>query len=227
MAQADALPLPQRRKAARTFGFEALQLEKAGALTDVAALDVALEALTRCAMVHGWPQTYHMARARLMLKRRDMLGLPEPLIAAEKAMTLDVEIGGVLVADSEAGAFDMNADGPFHKVMERQGFYFVGFGGDGIVKVRLRVHKSGPVEPQSKEFRRLREATQVGVLEAPSGTVTVHGGGQKILRLPVPPGTYACCAYGLGIGRKPECLMLLSPLTDRPAPLTDTPALNF
>ena len=47
MQAADALPLPQRRKAARSFGFEALELEKAGALGDVAAVEIALEALTR------------------------------------------------------------------------------------------------------------------------------------------------------------------------------------
>lgn len=202
-------------------------MEKAGALLDVESLTVALEALTRCTMVHGNPQKYHMARARLMMRRREMLGLPEPVIAVQKAMTLDVEMGGVMAADCDAEAYDFRDDGPLHKTLSARGLYHVRFGGDGAVKLRARVHESDPTEPQSHEFRRLREATQVGVLRVPSGRVVFDGGGRKRLRLDIAPGDYTICAYGLGIGRKPECLMLLSPLTLMPDPLCDTPELQL
>ncbi len=226
MKAAEALPIKERRKQARGWGHAAMLLEKADALETRQEMDTALRALAAGAGAHSYPQRYHMSRARLMQKRRALLQLPEPVIAQERARTIDIEAGGAFVCDSETDLAAWPAKTSMLQFMTEQGFYYIGFGGDGGVKIRLRIHDSGPVEPQSREFRRLREATPEGRVMLRSGAVRVHGGGASAIQLPVAPGDYRVAAYGLGIGRCPECLILLSPLVGQPpAPLTDTPEL--
>lgn len=229
MARQEDLPPAERRKLGRTLGHMAMELEKADALQTQDDMDLAIGALAIGAGVHSYPQRYHMSRARLMQKRRDILGLSEPVIAAEKAMTLDVEAGGVAISDMSLERdmiFKLPPQTRFADWMAEHRFYFVSFGGDGAVKTRLRIHQIGPVEPQSHEFRRLREATPEGCVAVVSGQICVNGGGSKSLKMAAPNGLYRIAAYGLGIGRNPECLILLSPLAEHmPAPLTDTPEL--
>lgn len=228
LRRAEALPVKERRKQARSLGFMALELEKAQALQSSEELEMAISALAAGAMAHSYPQRYHMGRARLMKRRRAVLNLPEPVIAQQKAKTIDVEAGGIWLEDPSL-KIEYPMDDVFHQHMNRLEFYFISFGGDGRVKLRLRIHQSGPCEPQSTEFRRLCEATQEAVLAVPSGKICAHGGGAKKLELVVPPGDYKIAAFGLGIGRSPECLVLISPLVgdDRPEPLVDTPELQL
>ena len=231
MTRQETLPMAERRKLGRTLGHLAMELEKADALHAQADMDLAIAALAIGAGVHSYPQRYHMSRARLMQKRRDLLGLSEPVIASEKAMTLDVEAGGVAISDAGLDhdiMFKWPPQTRFTDWMAEHGFYFISFGGDGAVKIRLRLHHTGPVEPQAREFRRLREATPEGCIAVTSGFIRVTGGGAKSLTMAVPNGLHRIAAYGLGIGRKPECLALLSPLSGPiPAPLNDTPELGM
>lgn len=226
MEAAAAADPKTRRKLARSLGHMAMQLERTGRLERTEDMDIALHALALGAAAHSYPQRYHMSRARLMQRRREILGLPEPIVAEEHAGKLDVEAGALLVADEEMRTENFIADEPTHLTMQRLGFFCLGLGADGVVKTRLRVHESGPCEPQSSEFRRLREATPIGRVTCPSGRVKVTGCGAKNIILPAPARDYDIAAYGLGLGRSPECLLLLSPATD-PAPpvLTETPEL--
>lgn len=228
MTAAEALPPKERRHKGRTLGHMAMVLENSGALTTIADMDLAIRALTIGASVHTYPQKYHLTRARLMLARRALLGQSEPVIALEKAATLDIEAGGLTLEDAGEPPAGWHAGQNFTDWMAQTGCFFVSFGGDGWVKVRLRVHASGPVEPQAREFRRLREATAETVLRLPSGRLRAHGGGAKAVTLAPGAGEWRVAAYGLGIGRAPECLVLMSPLEGAaPHPLVDTPELRL
>ncbi|MDQ2090436.1 hypothetical protein [Marimonas arenosa] len=216
----------ERRKLGRSLGHLAMTLEKADALSTPEDITLAIEALAIGADVHTYPQRYHMSRARLMNRRREVLGLSEPEISVEKSIRIDVEAGALIIADPSLSRDMLFEANRAHATMNEHGFFVVALGGDGAVRVRLRVHRSGPCEPQASEFRRLREATPEGVLKLGNNGVLVEGGGSKRLTLPIPPGDYRICAYGLGLGRAPECLILISPLTGTPpTPLHETPEL--
>ncbi|MGH1416020.1 MAG: hypothetical protein ACRBB0_21215 [Pelagimonas sp.] len=227
VAQLKTLPIKERRKQAKALGYAAMELEKAGALQNAKEMTVAIEALAAGAMAHYASQRLHMSRARLMRRRREALGDPEPKILLEKARTLDVEAGGLWIQDASKDV-EYSDKEPLHSHMNRLGYLFLNLGGDGAVKVRLRIHESGACEPQSLEFRRLREATQDARLSCPTGKLRISGGGAKKLEVLIPAGNHRVAAYGLGIGRVPECLILVSPQGDRaPDPLTDTPELQL
>ncbi len=215
-----------RRKLARGLGHMAMQLEQAGALERVDDMDLALRALAMGAAAHSYPQRYLMSRARLMQRRRAALGLPEPSVAEEQAKALDVEAGALFLADADISTSQFIADEPTHVTMQRLGFFCVALGRDGIVKARLRVHEHGPCEPQTSEFRRLREATSVGRVTCKSGRVKVTGCGAKSIVLPARAIDYDIAAFGLGAGRSCECLLVLSPADGVASPvLTGTPEL--
>ena len=224
MADAAGLPLKERRQAARTLGHIASELGRADALKTPGDLDLAIEALALGASAHTYPQKFQTMRSKLMAARRAALGLADPEIAQEVAKTLDIEFGGLFVADARVDFADL-LDGALHKALNRTGSYFVGFGGDGAIKVRLRVHSAGPCEPQSAEFRKLREATPEARLSCPGGRVQAHGGGRKRLDVDIPAGEWHIAAFGLGMGRRPECLVLVSPSDGLAKPLQDTPEL--
>jgi hypothetical protein len=167
-----------------------------------------------------------MSRARLMQRRRDLPGLPEPVVADEQSKTLDVEAGALFVADADMPTMQFIADEPTHVTMQRMGFFCVALGHDGQVKTRLRVHESGPCEPQALEFRRVREATLVGRVACVSGRLKVTGCGTRSIVLAAPQGDCGIAAFGLGGGRNRECLLVASPMVGGPTQvLTETPEL--
>ena len=225
VAQVELMPLKDRRKAARSLGGMALGLEGAGALTARDEIELGIKALALCAGSHSFPQKFQLARARLAQQRRQSFGLPEPVIAFEQARTLDVEIGGILVDDSARDPVDVLRASVLHDFLNKVGAYFVSFGGDGAVKVRLRVHSSGPAEPQLSEMRKLREAAVPGRLQSESGEAVVFGGSRKTLTFALEQGTWDIAAFGLGMGRRPECLLIVAPESGAVSPLHDTPAL--
>ena len=114
---------------------------------------------------------------------------------------------------------------PLHDHLNKVGAYFIGLGGDGAVKVRLRVNASEPCEPQTDELRKLREATALARLTSESGDMAVLGGGRKSLRFALQPGEWDVAAFGLGMGRQPECLIIVAPTSGSAEPLTGTPEL--
>ena len=225
MSEAAGLTTKERRRASRTLGGMAAALEKSGDLRSAADMELAIEALGLGAAVHTYPQRFQIARSRLMAARREELGLPEPVIAVETARTFDIEIGGLLVQDAARDLHSALASNPLHRYLNDSGDYFVAFGGDGTIKVRLRIHTSGPAEPQSTEFRKLREATPAATLLIDSGAVALRGGGKVSIDQPLDTGRWTVAAFGLGMGRKPECLLIVAPQDAAPPPLVDTPEL--
>ena len=225
VARVDAMPMKERRKAARSLGGMALELEGADVLTTRDDIELAIKALAMGAAAHSYPQRYQLARARLAQQRRQSFGLPEPVVAFETVKTLDVEFGGLLIDDvSRDPAEALNAS-PIVAYLNRVGAYFISLGGDGAIKVRLRVHESGPTEPLSDELRRLREATAIGALKCESGQMNVFGGGQRTLLFDLPIGGWEIVSFGLGMGRRPECLLIVSPGNNAAPPLKETPEL--
>lgn len=227
LAETLQMPLRERRKAGRSIGHIAWLLSQKDALKEIPDIELAIRALALGASVHTYPQRYQIARAKLMAKRRDLLGLPEPEIAFETSKTIDVEMGGILVADREMNVTELLETNPMHKALNATRTFFVGLGGDGMVKLRLRIHKSGPCEPQQAEFRKLRKATSVAGFYANDGRFIVHGGGKRRIEATSHLADMAVCAFGLGLGRKPECLIIVAPGTSSNEPLQETPELEL
>ncbi|MBS8227523.1 hypothetical protein [Vannielia litorea] len=218
LARCRAAPLRDARKIGKGLAHQALELEKSGALKAPDAMTLAIEALGLGADVHTYPQRYRMARARLLAARRAALGLPEPEVALEKAVTLDVEAGMLLISDESLDVWSLLEASAPQVALAGAGAAGIALGGDGRVKIRLRLHASGPAEPLASEFRRLRQATPEMPLVCTSGAVVIQSGGAKRLRMPVPPGAYSLAAFGLGLGRAPQCLVILSPQFAGPPP---------
>ncbi|MBF9032919.1 hypothetical protein HKCCE2091_01600 [Rhodobacterales bacterium HKCCE2091] len=223
---AASLPPQARRKAARTIGHLAMTVERSGT-DDPDEIDLAIRALGLGAAVHSYPQKWLMARAWLMQRRRELLGLEEPVVVAERAATLDIEAGAVVLADASrdpAGLFA--APSPWHGAMNSDGFVGIALGSDGDVKVRVRVVSSPAPEPLAAEFRRLRDATPEAWLSVTTGAVAATGGGSKRLLLETANGDYRVAGFGLGSGRAAQLLVILAP--GRPAgSLETTPELRL
>ncbi|MCC1491417.1 hypothetical protein [Cognatishimia sp. F0-27] len=61
-----------------------------------------------------------------------------------------------------------------------------------------------------------------------TGQLVAEGGGAQKNAMDAPAGAYQIAAYGLGLGRYPECLILIAPLDGAyPPELTDTPELKL
>lgn len=225
VAQARAADAKTRRKLGRTIGHKAMEIEASGVALSADEMNEVLAALGHGALVHTYPQRYHMSKARLMARRREMLGQADPLVAQEKAKRLDIEVGGLVLRDGSLPFGGISPD--WRAEINARRIFAVAFGGDGEVMVRLRVLAAGPCEPMETEFRRLRAATAETVLDLPTGRLVADGAGAKTLALDVAPGLWRVAAYGLGLGRaNAQCLVLLAPLADDPPPpLTDTPEL--
>lgn len=229
LSDARKLPARERRKEGRTLGHMAMVLEQAGALSDPSDMDCAIKALSLGASSHSYPQRYLMARTRLMKKRRECLNLPDPTLLLDKARSLDVEMGSVVLIDAQRAISDLAFSAAWHKDMNAEGFFAVGLGGDGTCKVRVRLLAPGPFEPMATDFNKMREATEVGHIRCPSGTLKVTGAGRKELTLPDIPPLLQVMAFGRGLGRNAEVLVLLQALegsAERPL-LSEMPELQL
>lgn len=224
VASARAADVKTRRKLGRSIGNMAMELEKSGAELTLAEMNEVIAALGQGALVHTYPQRYHMSKARLMARRRKALGLADPVVAQETAKTLDIEVGGLVLHDAATPFTEISPDWRAEIAAGR--IFAVAFGGDGAVKVRLRVLEAGPCEPMEAEFQRLRAATAEAVLDLPTGALVATGGGAKTIAAQLAPGPWRVTAYGLGLGRNPQCVVFLAPFTgEAPPPTTDVPEL--
>lgn len=226
----DVAPVRDRRKIARALAHRALALARPAGLT-AEDIDVLVRALDAGARVHSRPQSYLAEQAKLMGRRRELTDGRDPVTADEAAVAVDIEWGSIVVADATGPLSEafFGSDGPeFVAAMNRGAFFSVATGFDGAVRVRLRMLESGPLEPMAAEFERVTGATATGRLEADSGAVVLHGGGQVGLCVPATDRSLTVRAYQLGRRARAQILVVAAPLDGLvPAAIERPPALDL
>lgn len=212
LSKTEGASAQERRKIGRSLGYVAMNLEKSGAQLSEDEIAVVSKALMEGARAHGWPQKYLTSNARLMRRRRGLMGLSDPTTLTETSRMIDVEMGAICVLDAETELpeefFEVGGK-PFLRAMNEGLFFCVGLGMDCGIRVQLRVLSGEPLEPSEAEFGRLRGATFVGRLKAASGRVRAFGGGAWTVEVAVPSTDLLVAAYLIGTYRNPKILVLM------------------
>lgn len=221
LAEAERLDPKRRLKAMRTVFHHARQAARSAqelTLDDIAVLLPAIDAAA--------PSLFDTSEsawisASLRRRHRELLGMPSPEIAREKAITLDVEAANVIVFDPQRGL-----DG-WSLTTLNDGLHAIGnLGFDGRVEVRMRVLRAGQPEPQDRELCRVRVATPPMRVLAPSGQLAVTGCGRHTLVLDAPSEDNVVVMYGMATSRPEDVLIVVAERgTFDVPPFTDVPDL--
>ncbi len=196
-----------KRKPARAAAYLATQVDKAGHELSPEEFDVLIEALAIGARHHGWPESWRACQSKLRWRKRVAANIPEPVTLFEKAGTLDVEMGAVMVIDAQRA---LTEDHPalgtreYKSARENGDFFDVALGMDGLLKVRLRYVECMEPELPASEMKRLLGATDRAFLRAESKRLRAWGGGQNAVEIDVGSDALLASFYLLRPARSPE-----------------------
>ena len=196
-----------KRKPARAAAYLAAQAEKAGHKLTQDEIDLLIEALAIGARHHGWPASWRACQSKLRLRKRAAANIPEPVTLFEKAGTLDVEMGSVMVIDAQRpleGDYFAPVSKAYKLARENGDFFDVALGMDCLLKVRLRYVDCVEPELSTGEVRRLIAATDRAFLRTENKRLRAWGGGQKFVEIDAGSNALLASFYLLRPAKAPE-----------------------
>jgi len=212
VAQCERTSFQGQHKPARIAGHLAKELERNEPALSITQLKLMAKALQHATRHQSSPGAWQAALARVSTRQRVLSGEPDPKTIHQIARTLDIEMGGVMVKDSQRpltkdffttdNAIKVNA-------FEIGKFFFIDLGADCVIKVRMRFVDGYKPNLTVQEMSRVRSATAIGRISCSSNTIMASGGGSKKVVVKTLAQDCLICAYMVGYGRKQEVVCVI------------------